>query len=186
MPIYGMERDGDTVIVQADVTELTAEMIDDHETGVEAHCIAGLTVTKVGDGQHDGQPARVFTLSDNMGTREMGRLVLRLDAGQEELFEWTEIWADSKAANLRVAEWKVEQTAPLATATQDFCWDGYDSLEHGMAATSAAYGVSVGLTGVPTGNSWPEISITGLRANVRRCLKDGWQMTDAEIAAVLN
>lgn len=50
--------------------------------------VAGYTVIETKPGQHDGQPATTVMLADSMGTREVGRLVIRNDACREEVLTW--------------------------------------------------------------------------------------------------
>lgn len=182
-----MRAEGDCVIVSGTVNHLQNEDLL-HEDGVQAHLIAGLTLTKIGDGQHDGAPARIFTLADELGDREVGRLVVRTDAGLEETgakeeFEWIELCESPEQATARVAEWSKARTNPVATVTVDFAWDGYPSLEIGLASVAAEYGVSLKVvTERGPGGGWPEIEVTGLRENVRRLLKKGWQYPDDMIA----
>jgi hypothetical protein len=154
--------------------------------------MAGFTVTKVtAGGQHDGHSAHVITLADDMGDREIGRLVVRDDVGyREECLEWFRQFDSPDGLREYVREYHAAAEKPVITATVDYAYDGDgDTLEVAVAKVAAEFGVSINvLEERGPGGGWPEIAITGLRANVLRVLKDakkGWGMSDEAVLMAL-
>lgn len=177
MSIYHLSRKGDCVRVEGSADHLTSETIRALGDGFQDIMISSLIVTKVGDGQHDGAAARVFTLSDETKLHEIGRLVVVVT----QSLEWYEVYESSERAQERVDTWRMERTR-LATAALDFAWDGYPTLEIGIAETAAEFGVSIKVLQVNgPGGGWPEIEVTGLRNKVEHLLRKGWQMGDQEV-----
>jgi len=188
--IVSMYRDTDTVEVTATPDELFTEMATGSRPVNEqptAYSVAGYTVINVAKAQHDGHPAVRLVLADSTGAREIGRMVIREDATREETLEWSEIYETVELAKARVSEWKAAKENPVATATVDFAWEAYPSLEMGIAEIAAEYGVSIRVVkeyGPAAG--WPVIEVTGLREKVRHLLKKGWDYSDEMIAEELN
>lgn len=68
--------------------------------------VAGYVVIKTGEAQHDGRPATRLTLADEMGQREVGRLVILNDAAHEERLEWIRWFEDETDAASFLEDWK--------------------------------------------------------------------------------
>lgn len=173
----------DTLLMKGTPDELYGE---ENEFGF-TDFVAGLTVSKVSDqGKHDGFPATIIHLADDMGNREIGRLVLRHELTfKEEIFEWERLFPIPETREDFIAQHEAAINSPIAESRQDLCWDGYRSIEHAVAGTAAEFGVSIEVLSEQGGNGWPEIRIFGLRANVRRCLIEGWKLSAAEVDAEL-
>jgi hypothetical protein len=149
--------------------------------------VAGLTVARVStEGKHDGHPATIVHLADDMGEREIGRLVLRHELTfKEEIFDWERVFPAASDLEEFVTQHEAAINSPIVTSWQDLCWEGYQSIEHAVAGTAAEFGVSIEVLSEQGGNGWPEIKIFGLRPNVRRCLIEGWKLGATEVDAEL-
>lgn len=147
------------------------------ELDTEMDTLAGFTVSKVTlGGQHDGHEAAVIALSDSMGKRPIGRLVVRTDVPyQEECLTWERDFGTTAEMREFIERHDDNSLEPVTTF-QDFCWDGYPSLAYGMATMAAEFGVSITIHRQDAGSGWPEIQIVGQRRNVIRALtaKNGW------------
>lgn len=175
--------DGDTVHCFGDPTDVEPLL---KRMGVEAVFIAGYDVTDVADAQHDGMPARRFTLS---AEREVGRLVIQTGVPTEYTFEFDVQFIDDHAAEDFVDE--IKNPTPIAQAKvvqsiQDFAWEGTHSLAEALAEVSAEHGVSITVTQERgPGGGWPVVKIQGLAPNVRNVLHDNWSYDDEDIDSQL-
>lgn len=146
--------------------------------------IAGYDVIKVDDAQHDGQPAKRFTLAVD-GITEVGRLVVRTGIPTEYTFEWDLIFDSPEDAKAYVDRIKNPPAKPAyLTATVDFCWDGYDTLEEGIADMSAEHGVSIKVLDLHgPGGGWPVVELFGKPENVYKALTDkkGWDTDEDDM-----
>lgn len=173
MSIYHMSREGDAVRIEGSADHLATENLPPGDgRGFQCVMIGGLTVTKVGDGQHNGESARVFTLSDETQLHEVGRLVVM----NAQDLEWYEVHESSELAQARVDDWKVEKDlSPVAeTIPLEMVTHPGESLLLAMANVAAEYGVSIRLSDPHTGQHHPEVIVSGLREKVIKALETAW------------
>lgn len=174
MPLFSAKRHPDGAM--DDILVLTGT--PDEVNGEEGDFIAGFSITgsKPG-GKHDGFPAHIITLADDMGAREIGRLVVRTDVPfyKEECLEWERQFESPEAATAFLKEW--DARADVYTSTQDFAFEE-SSVDAGIAAVSAKYGISITVLDENAGGGWPSVRLTGLRANLKKALIQGWGYLD--------
>lgn len=149
----------------------------DEINSTESDFIAGFTITgaKPG-GQHDGHDAYIITLADDMGAREIGRLIVRTDVSfREECLEWERQFESPEAATAFLKEWAARDT--VYTTVQDLAYEEA-TFELAIATISARYGISIELVEKDAGNGHPSIRMTGLRPNLKKALVEAWNYVD--------
>lgn len=185
MSIHFMSREGDSVRVEGSADHLATENLPPGDgRGFQCVMIGGLTVTRIGDGQHDGEAARVFTLSDETQLHEIGRLVVM----HAQDLEWYEVYETSDLAQGRVDRWKTEKKLPPVAETipLEMVTHPGESLLLAMANVAAEYGVSIRLSDPHAGQHHPEVIVSGLREKVIKALESGWGFEDDDRDYYLN
>lgn len=182
MAIHRMHRDGDVVEVEGSADHLTTEFLPPNAgPTLQAVLIAGLLkVTRVGEGQHNGEASRVFTLSDETGLHEVGRLVVRDDMS----LEWAEVYESNESAERRVQEWQAENESPVAETISLGMIKHEGSLELAMANLAAEFGVSIRRSG----EGDDEVIVSGLRSKVIAVMESekGWDFEADDRGYYLN
>lgn len=172
----------------SDVAEMYDSLGGDGD-GVELIEIAGLSVTDVHRAaKHDGKPAIGFTLSDQMTTRPMGRLVLvDTEDWHDEAPEWTVWYEDEATAAENHAILLGRMTRPkVISVTAEMEIEPWEDSAEVLAKLSAKYGVSAALAGASTnGPAFPRITISGFTDRVEKALRDGYDGPGLDNRAVM-
>lgn len=178
MPIFSVKRHPDGVMNDFLVLAGTPDEINP----TEGDFIAGFTITGAkSGGQHDGHPAHIITLADDMGAREIGRLIVRTDVPvyKEECLEWERQFESPEEADRFLLEWSDRDV--VYVSSQDFAYNEA-TVELGIATVSAKFGISIEVVeDHGPGGGWPVVRLTGLRPNLRRALLEAWAYTEPDV-----
>lgn len=169
------------------VLEGTAdELLSYHEDGPAYDVVVGFDVIRIGDGRHDGHPATVITLADTDGDREVGRFVIRKDAGVDSVLTWERVFENDDDAGDFVEFYEAMKSRPkLSSVTLDYM-NIDETLEEALANASAKFGVSARvLKEHGPGGGCPVVEFSGLTENVYKLLRSkepyGYGLDEGEI-----
>lgn len=148
--------------------------------------VAGFGVSKAsGDNRHNGKEAFGFTLTDSMGGREVGRLViLDEDDWFEDRLEWKVFYSNEATARENALILNERKARPkLATVELDYAYTAdAENLDEAMAIMASRFGVSLKVVNLHgPGGGWPVIEMTGLTDNVEKALRDGWELDNEDV-----
>lgn len=148
--------------------------------------VAGFGVSKASaDNRHNGKEAFGFTLTDSMGAREVGRLVvLDDDTWFEDQLEWKVFYSDEVTARENALILNERKSRPkVSKVTLDYAYTAdSEDLDEACAIVASRFGVSLKVVSpFGPGGGWPEVEVSGLTDNVEKALRDGWEMDASEI-----